>query len=124
MKISVKNTEKLNTILEQVQEKSHTRIFTAEKIQCEAECAESELKPLGLPKNLLSGAYYRVGHESFPNAYKYIPHGTIIVLTRGASGWYLTYCSRDICNRSGSNGLRLTDSQREYLKSKIDKNYA
>ena len=122
MKISIKNQEKIEAVLNRVQKNSRTRNFTYNKIIDVVEVAERDMPYL--PKNLQSGAYCCDGHESFPNAYKYAPEGTLITLTKGTKEWYLTACVRGYCNQPSDNGLRLTDVQRDYLKQQIDKKYA
>jgi len=119
MKISTTSTEKIQAALERVQKGCTARCYTTGYIAQLAERAEKEIEKTGLAKCLYHGATYTDGHEKFPAAYGHVPTGSVAVLQRGSSGWFLVKLTRGYCGAVSQNGLRLTENAIEYLKNKI-----
>jgi hypothetical protein len=97
MKTNVSNKEKIAAALEAVQEKCSARLLSAEDITKSAEGAEKKLDLVGVPKAMRPGTRVVIDRYRVPNSYNYRADATKAVLTRGASGWFLSEVWRAPC---------------------------
>lgn len=123
MKINVKDEKKVQEALNKVQSRTSVREFSAADVADEARRAEKELSRLQLSKRERQHARWRAGHENMPAAYGYRARGTIVVLERGATGWFLISASRDDCEGVMQNGLQLTESHVEAIVARLRRVY-
>lgn len=89
--------------------------------------AEAQLAALGLPVSRRVGAQAsHVSGGSVPASYKYRRRVTYSTLTRGASGWFLTFCTSADAWPSvkGGTTIRIPASADEYLIRKLHDRYA
>ena len=77
-----------------------------------ADAAETRLAEIGVPKALRAGAVVTaLSGDKLPNAYKYVPIRTRIVLTRRATGWFLTEIETTKFGAEPGERLTLTEAQ-------------
>lgn len=116
MKLTEKNLEKLQQLLDQAQGKATARTLDAHDLLDLADRAEARLAELGLCVADRKGA--RVAYHmglNLPNSYKFCPEYTTARIGRRATGWFLEYAKRT----GGSNkqaerlDVTLTAEQRD-----------
>ena len=112
MKVKVTDEQKVKTLLNEVQKKSQVRTLTFEDINWLAKTAEEKLSVISAKYR--KGAVYHAGNcGKFPNAYKYVPYGTLVNLERGSRDWFIISCSRGDCR--GDNWMHITDEQKKQI---------
>lgn len=119
MKVKVTDEQKVKALLDEVQKKSQVRTLTFEDINYFAKKAEEKLNVI--PAKCRKGAVYHAGNcGKFPNAYKYVPYGTLVSLERGNRDWFITACYRGSCN--GNNWMNITEEQKKRIAEKAIRN--
>ena len=89
--------------------------------------AEAQLAALGLPPSRRVGAQAtHVSGGNVPSSYKFRRRVTYSTLTRGASGWFLTFCTSADAWPSvkGGTTILIPASADEYLVAKLHDRYA
>ena len=89
--------------------------------------AEQQLVALGLPPSRRVGAQAsHISGGSVPNSYKFRRRVTYSTLTRGASDWFLTFCtSADAWpSVNGGTSILIPASADEYLVAKFRDRYS
>lgn len=101
MKINLKNREKIESVLDQVQHRAKTRTISYEDIYETIERIEQRLE-LRLLKEDWRGLKFNVdlGAQRFPEAYRGKPMSTQFQVERGSKAWFVTNISRAGCHRS------------------------
>lgn len=125
MKINVKNTEKLNAAILNVEgPRAKARTITAEDIQREAERCEESLQKV-IYKGDMKGAVYSIDihAQQFASSYEGVPAATVFTIERGAKEWFVTAIERTVCRRSRRNELTLTDAQKSRVLDFVTDNY-
>jgi len=90
MKINVKNTEKLNEAISNLEGQSYARTMTANNVQTGIKKIEQALKILAI-KSEWKGCKFRItngGHIS--SSYFGVPFSTFAVVEYFSSGWFVT----------------------------------
>lgn len=116
IKIDPANAEKIEATLKAVNGKAHEHAFTTFRaIDNLAEDAESALfRVLGAKKHFPGATYNAESGDSVATAYKYTRLGTVVVLERRSSAWYLTHVAQEkIWSSGGDRTLYLTPEQDE-----------
>lgn len=103
--IKIENKEKIEKMLNDVQEKSKVRIIYYKDIAAAIEKVENQLR---LPKKYLNGVKISVdcNAQAFPRSYKYEPISSIFNAENRNGKWYLTDVYRGRC-REQFNGYRI-----------------
>lgn len=94
--IKIENKEKIEKMLNDVQEKSKVRIVYYKDIAAAIEKVENQLR---LPKKYLNGVKISVdcNAQTFPRSYKYEPISSIFNAENRNGKWYLTDVYRGRC---------------------------
>ena len=126
IKFDVKNAEKINAILAQVNGKAvdHTyKTFADMVAACNFEMSRAE--------SLVGGKKFAVGIKiivesghSVKSAYKYTRIGTQVKLECRASGWFITDITRaDIWQKGGASTILMTPAHHERAVSVLKSGY-
>jgi hypothetical protein len=103
--INVKNTEKIQKLINVVEGRATSRCLNVKKIEKAVLCAENKLKKLGIPKKywIDTKIYFHPGKVC--NSYEWSAKGTYATIIRKPSGWFVVDISRDNVYKqsSGSN---------------------
>jgi hypothetical protein len=94
MKTNVKNTAKIQATLDKEQIRATARTLDADEVVSLAEDAEERLERLEIPKKSRVGSVVRYSEAVNCNSYGYRAEATLVELTRGSTGWFLTACHR------------------------------
>lgn len=114
MKIKIDNIKKLESALKEIEARAKTRTLSVDDIQRRIIDLENRLQQFGLPKKYWNGTTATIGRcGKFPNAYKYVPVGTLVKIERLKTGWIVTDIRREACN--GRDKLILTTEQQQYI---------
>lgn len=117
MKINVKNQEKIQRVLDDIQLRAQVRTLTAGEILHVAQQAEERLSNVGLSLEMKRNARLTFGKcGSFPSSYKYLAVGTVGVIERFASGWFVVDLRRDGCE--GHNYFQFTPEQKQRISER------
>lgn len=96
MKINIKNTEKIQAALENVQKLATARTLGAGQILSVVEHAERKMQSAGIAKSHLVGAVINItGGEISERSYKYKYGTTVATIRREVSGWFMVHCERE-----------------------------
>jgi hypothetical protein len=95
MKINIKNKEKIEAILDEVQKNKSARTLGYLWVVELAEKAEKHLDDYDVPKKIRKNCVLDYFEHVNCNAYKYSYESTSISLQRGSSDWFLTICYRN-----------------------------
>ena len=122
MKIIVKaeNAEKIQKAIDEAEGKARERKVTAKQLIA---CAEKMDKMLGIAPAHLKGVTARVdiNAKDFPNAYKYIPEGTVATFEHTGRSWALIDVKRDRTDiASKAVRFNLTDEAREWIVKRFE----
>ena len=116
MKIIVndKNKEKINDAIKKAEGKARERTITANDIFWMVKNIEENL---GIPKSKMLGVVATVDYhaQKFPNAYKYPPYSTHVVLEKVSTGWAVVDIRRNITRRNKRFVIELTNEAKEEL---------
>ena len=114
MKINLKDTEKLEKALADVQKGCRERTYTAKDIQDMGAKVMSTLTRYGVGRKAAVGcaAYFGYNH-AMPRSYKYPVMGTVGKISVAPSGLFLTELSRSRCHYSVDGFL--TDAAKEAI---------
>ncbi len=116
MKINVKNTEKINIALDDMQSRARVRLTTAIDVSETIKIIEDRLIVLRVPKKAWVGIKITNRMlEQFPGAYKGHPESTHFTVERFSSGWFLTSTERDWCDLSGESLHFANQSEYQHL---------
>lgn len=108
MKINIGHEEKINKALAKVQGKCRMRCLELADLLNAVERAEKVLGELCLCKSAWTGCTVSLSPEKVANSYRGDAHGTACTLTRGSTGWFLTWVNRVICS-SAPHGADRTE---------------
>ena len=126
IRISPTTLPKITAALLEAEGRATTRCLTAADVLNITKRAVKKLDALCLRKKDQVGAVvcYRMGLD-LPNAYRYQPDYTYVVLERFSSGWFLTHVSR----LGGSNkqaeafNISLTPEQAEIARHRFSQQF-
>jgi hypothetical protein len=134
MKIKITSTTDLNALnaslasaLASANGKASAHTASISDLIDAAAAAERQLAALGLPPSRRVGAQAsHVSGGSVPNSYKFRRRVTYSTLTRGASDWFLTFCTSADAWPSvgGGTSILIPASADEYLVAKFRDRYA
>jgi hypothetical protein len=116
MKINITNKEKLQTTLNIIQAKSRARncnIYDVEKL---VKAAEDYLNHFDIPKKYWKESIFEFAEHVNCNSYSrkssYFADSTVIQVTRGTTGWFLTACQREsLITSNGNNDYSFSPSE-------------
>ena len=97
MKINITNREKIDAALKEVQDKCRTRCLDPDDLLSAIGKAEEVLESLCLRKAAWNDCTVEILPEKVANSYKSTAYGTAATITRGATGWFLTWTNRARC---------------------------
>ena len=100
IKINVKNQEKVEKLLDDVQKKSRTRTISYQDILDAVEDIEKKFNMCSKKSKIGLKVFFNKHMQKFPNAYKYTPRGTEVILEYFSSGFFITKISREFCGKS------------------------
>jgi hypothetical protein len=105
-KINVKDADKLQKALDEVQKNCRARLLDIEDILYAARRAEATLENLAIPKKAWRGCRVVIEPERVTNNYDGRADGTGVTIERTATGWYVVSLGREQCRRKayGGNG--------------------
>ena len=113
MMIKITDTAAIDAALAAANGRAGTHTYSsAFHLRYIAEAAEARLEEIGVPKTIRAGAVVTaLSGDKLPNAYKYVPIRTRIVLTRRATGWFVTEIEAAQFRISPFERLTLTEPQ-------------
>lgn len=124
-KINVKNTEKVTSLISEVEKKAKQRLMQPyQSILIDIEKAEKKLNELNIPKKYWLGCSVYIQPEKLPNSYKYKAEGTYMRIEYFASGWFVVSCFRGTCKKESYGGyspseLWLSDLAQKNIQQQI-----
>jgi hypothetical protein len=96
MKINIKNENKIDSALQDVNGKAVSHTYSAQDVRRLAIAAETELKSRGIDATQRKGAIYKAsGAGPAAASYQYRVITTMVKLERGARDWFLVDAERD-----------------------------
>ena len=117
------NWNKLEELLNETQERCTTRILEVEDIKKLIEKIEKRLNDLGLAKTYRNGLTVDCNPflNEFPQAYKYTPSGTYIILNYDKNNWRVLNAYRTNYKGKSEKALKFyfTDDQKERILNNI-----
>ena len=112
-KVNIQQAEKIQSILDEVQERCSARTITIDDINREVALFEKWLSAR-MKKSDWKGVKFSVdvnGHH-FPGAYKGTPESTHFSVEYGASGWFVTGIFRAYTATSGRPEIKLKEQHK------------
>lgn len=108
-----KESEKVQSALDEVQKRSKVRTITVKDICCTLTNVD---KKLDIPKKYKKGIQLSCDYnaQKFPNAYRYQPDSTHFFAEHNGSEWILTGACRRVCTNKNCH-LDLTDEAKEKI---------
>lgn len=105
-KINVKDADKLQKALDEVQKNCRARLLDIDDILYAARRAEATLEGLAIPKKSWRGCCVIIEPERVSNNYDGRAEGTGATIERTATGWYVISLGREQCHKKpyGGNG--------------------
>jgi len=94
IKITEKNNDKLQAVLDKANGKCKERLVDVSDLYRFVRKVEAHLSQLGVPKKLWAGTTYSHCEAITCNAYRYRATATKVVIERGASTWFLVLAVR------------------------------
>jgi hypothetical protein len=113
MLVKITNTAAIDAALTAANGRASTHTYhSAFTVRCIAEAAEKRLEKIGVPKAIRAGATVTaLSGDKLPNAYQFTPIRTRIILTRRATGWFLTEIETTKFGAEPGERLTLTEDQ-------------
>jgi len=99
MKINIRDTDKIVSVLAETEGRATERKVSAQRIGEMASWAENKLRALNTPKKDWIDCCVISTPPKVCNSYKYIAEGTTIRITRFPTGWFLTLAARVMCGK-------------------------
>lgn len=106
MKINISDKDKVQEAIEKAEHGCNARLFNPGDISEMIEKAEKKLEALRIPKKYWSGCKVASFPPAVANKYFGRPEGTMVVLQRFASGWFLVEAFRADCEKQSYGGGR------------------
>ena len=94
MKINVKNRDKVEAALDEVQSGCKSRLLTSADVTHAVAKAEREREKLGIPRKAMIGSRIFILPEAVPRSYKWQAEGTGAGLEYFSTGWFLVSAYR------------------------------
>jgi hypothetical protein len=119
--VKVTDTEKIQTMLDEVQKRSKVRTITAADVTEAVERVERQM--LHIAKKNMDGVEFTadMNAQSFPGAYKGRPESTLIHVVNKRGVWYLSSAYRDDTKGpTVAYEVKLTDTAKAAILAKVE----